>query len=171
MRSSYFFQIEFEFEEVSHKLPNKIWHHFWRSVKDPETTKKYRLSETTKKYDYIYMCKCKFCGKVLKCMTANMRKHLNAYHKSDSSVLWFHHSINSFQEEEFDDDGDLGETELEFEEVSHKLSNNIWRHFYRSSSKEHMRRSMCKYCRKVFKCSTTNLWKHIKAYHEFKLRE
>ena len=39
-----FLQIEFDeeelkFEEVSHKLTNKIWQHFWRSVKDkdPET--------------------------------------------------------------------------------------------------------------------------------------
>ena len=85
-----------------------------------------------------------------------------------------HHSINSFQEEEFDDDN-LIETEHEFEDVSHLKKSAIWRHFYQSSNKELLssmhgrRRTLCKYCKKEFKCSVTNLWKHMKAYHAFKL--
>ena len=86
----------------------------------------------------------------------------------------FHHSINSFQVEEFDDDA-LGETEHEFQDVSHLKKSAIWQHFYRSSNKNKeilnsmQRRSMCKYCKKVFKSSVTNLWKHMRAYHAFKL--
>ena len=70
-----FFQIEFEFEEVSHKLPNNVWQHFWRSVK-------FKDPETNKRNDYIYMCKCKYCGQVMKSGSTNMRKHLKAYHKA-----------------------------------------------------------------------------------------
>jgi len=76
--------------------------------------------------------------------------------------------------EEFDDDA-LIETEHEFEDVSHLKKSAIWRHFYQSSSKELLssmhgrRRTLCKYCKKEFKCSVTNLWKHMKAYHAFKL--
>ena len=38
---------ELEFEEVSHKLANNVWQHFWRSVKDKDP-------ETSKRSDFIY---------------------------------------------------------------------------------------------------------------------
>ena len=66
-------------------------------------------------------------------------------------------------------------TDTAFEEISHISDNRVWLHFYKATKETAIRGSkanrisMCKYCRKVLKCSTSNLWKHVERFHQEEL--